>query len=147
MTKPQSSAPSQPSAAAKYPQFDSLSKEWHSTAISEAEQDIDHFIEVLMSHSETICSEKKDEIVTGSHVRDAQKRIKKYQKQKRTWRKAGLVITSVFFGIFVPNFFTEVSQLAASSDSSAGNTYLVILYFVASLVTCGISVWLLQTEE
>jgi hypothetical protein len=134
----------------KYPASGKLSAEWHDKAKENAEKKVEDFISTLIKKAEAISARNNDGIVTQNRVDEAMRDMKKGYKNSSLAVKAGLLVTSLLTGIFVPNLFDEISKLIdlAKSNQATGPTEVWIAsYFAGSLITLGLSVWLLIRDE
>lgn len=127
-----------------------ISAEWHKKATENAEEKIENFINSIIRKAEAVSARDGDGIVTQNNVDEAMSEIKKGYKNSIFIAKAGLFITSLLTGIFVPNFFSQLTRLIelANLDQPTDATHsAIVAYFIFSLITIGLSIWLLIRDE
>lgn len=99
------------------------------------------FYESLMSHAHNIAARRKDEIVLSTHIAESLNTLRRDGSTKGSKRKRIFaLVSSTIFGIVLPGFFGEVTKLTIQPTSVG--FYLVVLYFIVSLLTLSVSVWL-----
>lgn len=134
----------------KYPTSGKISSDWHIKATESAESKIEYFINALISKAEAISARDSDGVVTQSNVDEAMNEIKKGYKSSLTGVKSGLLISSLLTGIFVPNFFSQLTkliELAKTNQPIEVTQQTVGAYFILALITLGISIALLTRDE
>ena len=98
------------------------------------------FYEAMMSQAQNLANKRNDELILSNHIREARDFVLKDENNKNRTKIIVSLVSSTLFGVTLPSFFTELSGLTATPPT--GKLFLVILYFLSSLITLALSIYL-----
>jgi hypothetical protein len=110
-------------------------KELHPAAEALAQRHINDFATSLLQQAKTLAHQRKDDVVTSNHIKEALNIIHKEQKQS-WWRELIIMIGSALFGAFIQGFITALLT---------EHVLLIAIYTLLGLVGMSLVFWGLRS--
>ena len=131
-----------PPVESKYPQLVDRNRRITPQAVAHAEKCVDRYIESLLSEAQAHANQDRERTICFSHVDDASRLLRKGKKNQR--KQVVSMASNAGLGFAVPEFFREL--LAVAQGGTPQYPWMVICWFVVTLVTGAASIWALLTD-